>query len=452
MIIKLYRSSTVGINTGNFKILMDPWLTDGEYYGSWYHYPKFNIKKYINELNSYKAIFISHIHPDHCSSDTLKLLNKNIPIFIHEFHSMFLKKKIEKLGFSVHEIKHGVRTKIYNNTAITIYAADNCDPKLCYRFSGCANLLTKEKKSQQIDTLSIIDNKKTVILNVNDCPYELAESTFADIKKKFKKINALLLGYSGAGAYPQCFNNLKLKQKKIEMKKKEIFFLERAFKFIKDIRPEFYLPFAGTYCLAGKLAKLQSLRGVPTIDNAYEYLEKKIKKENIKNCTAIKINYEQDFNLINKKSSKKYHPVNKIKIQKYIENYLSKKKLEYELENYPKNEEIIKLSSEAFKRFKEKKLLLNIKFQSDILIKIKNLIIKLPNKGDDIEVKNLDYLKKNLINYVCYSLDSRLYKRLLLGPRYAHWNNAEIGSHIIFSRWPNVYERNIYESMSYFHI
>ena len=39
MKIKLYRSSTVGLNLRGYKLLMDPWLTDGEYYGSWSHYP-----------------------------------------------------------------------------------------------------------------------------------------------------------------------------------------------------------------------------------------------------------------------------------------------------------------------------------------------------------------------------------------------------------------------------
>ena len=76
MKIHLYRSATVGIISNNFKLLQDPWLTDGEYYGSWSQYPKFDIKKNIDELNSYNAIYISHIHPDHCSAETLKLIDK----------------------------------------------------------------------------------------------------------------------------------------------------------------------------------------------------------------------------------------------------------------------------------------------------------------------------------------------------------------------------------------
>lgn len=41
--------------------------------------------------------------------------------------------------------------------------------------------------------------------------------------------------------------------------------------------------------------------------------------------------------------------------------------------------------------------------------------------------------------------------KLLMGPRYAHWNNAEIGSHLKFFRKPNIFEKNVYGSMVYFH-
>ena len=80
--IKLYRSATVGIISNEFKLLCDPWLTDGEYYGSWSHYPPFDLETNIDEINSYDAIYISHIHPDHCSEDTLKKISKKIPIYI----------------------------------------------------------------------------------------------------------------------------------------------------------------------------------------------------------------------------------------------------------------------------------------------------------------------------------------------------------------------------------
>ena len=70
MEIKLYRSATVGINLNGFKILQDPWLIDGAYYGSWVHYPTFNLDTNLEEINSYNAIYVSHIHPDHCDDNT----------------------------------------------------------------------------------------------------------------------------------------------------------------------------------------------------------------------------------------------------------------------------------------------------------------------------------------------------------------------------------------------
>ena len=55
-------------------------------------------------------------------------------------------------------------------------------------------------------------------------------------------------------------------------------------------------------------------------------------------------------------------------------------------------------------------------------------------------------------NYVKFKIDKNLLFNLLKGPRFAHWNNAEIGSHIFFDRNPNIFERNVYFSMSYFHV
>ena len=170
---------------------LDFWLTDGEYYGSWSHYPYFDIKKNLDEINSYDGIYISHIHPDHCSDKTLSLIKKNIPIFIHKFHAPFLKAKLERFGFKVIEIENGKTLNLKKNLNITIYAADNCNPELCYKFTGCANILEK-KGSQQIDTMAVIDDNQNFILNTNDCPYDLSKEVLERIKSDFNKINVLL--------------------------------------------------------------------------------------------------------------------------------------------------------------------------------------------------------------------------------------------------------------------
>ena len=159
------------------------------------------------------------------------------------------------MGFSVIELKHGKRTKIKGKLHINIFSADNCDPKLCYKFSGCANLVSPDG-SQNIDTLCVLDDGRTNILNLNDVPYDLAKSTFKNILKEYEKIDTLLTGYTGAGPYPQCIDNFDAEEKLIQGDIKKNNFINQAFKFIKQFNPKYYLPFAGTYALSGKLSYL----------------------------------------------------------------------------------------------------------------------------------------------------------------------------------------------------
>ncbi len=446
MKIKLFRSATVGIILENYKILMDPWLTDGEYYGSWSHFPKFDLEKNLDEINSYNAIYISHIHPDHCSDETLKKIKKDIPVYIHSFHSKFLKFKIERAGFKVIELENNVRTEIAKNTFINVIAADNCDPKLCFKFTGCADF-TANGQSQQIDTLSVIDDGKNSIMNINDCPYELATSTFKSLKKKYDKIDILLTGYGGAGPYPQCFDNLNMDEKQVAAKKKERQFLDQALNFIDDLKPNYYLPFAGTYTLSGKLSKLQDLRGVSSVNNAYEYIDNKIKDKKTK---SIKINPGSTFDLATQKTDKPYKPVDKKEYKKYVEENLVNRPLAYEMDDEPNFNEIFELGKKAFTKFLEKKLINNVVLESDIFIKVndKSLMLGKNNKIIAVNTKDINKLSSK---YVIFDTDIKLLKRLLLGPRFAHWNNAEIGSHIKFFRKPDVFERKLYSLMSYFH-
>jgi UDP-MurNAc hydroxylase len=53
--------------------------------------------------------------------------------------------------------------------------------------------------------------------------------------------------------------------------------------------------------------------------------------------------------------------------------------------------------------------------------------------------------------HLVFKVDPRLLTKILSGPRYAHWNNAEIGCHIMFYRQPDIYDRNAHYCMNYFH-
>ena len=92
----------------------------------------------------------------------------------------------------------------------------------------------------------------------------------------------------------------------------------------------------------------------------------------------------------------------------------------------------------------------NVNLKSDIFVKVNERSLML-SKDKNLLVVRSDEINQKSKKYVRYETDNRLLKRLLLGPRYAHWNNAEIGSHLKFFRKPNVFERDVYSSMVYFH-
>ena len=128
MKLTFLQSSCVILEDKTTKILTDPWLVDGELYGSWVHYPP---SKFLPEdFNDVDYIYLSHIHQDHFSQKTLKRMSKKIPIIIHSFASKKLKNNIEKLGFDVIELEHNKRTHLKDGLYINILAADSCNPEL----------------------------------------------------------------------------------------------------------------------------------------------------------------------------------------------------------------------------------------------------------------------------------------------------------------------------------
>ena len=112
---------------------------------------------------------------------------------------------------------------------------------------------------------------------------------------------------------------------------------------------------------------------------------------------------------------------------------------------------MLELLEKSFSRFDSKCKELGFSSDTTILISLPGEnILKIPCNGESFELIPRETLK-DISKYVYISLDSRLLKLLLSGPKYAHWNNAEIGSHLKFKRNPNVYERALFYCLNYLH-
>ena len=438
----LQNASVIIENSGE-KILCDPWLIDGCYYGAWHHYPKFNfIEKEFDDID---YIYISHIHPDHFDVKTMSKLKKDIPVLIHEFPQKFLKQNIEKLGFKVEEIPHNKRTKL-GKTWINVCAADNCNPEVCSRVFGC-NFEFNKFGTSQIDTFSVIDNDDQVIVNTNDCPFEIGQNTAEIIKKQYSKIDLLLVGYTGASDYP-CSYDLKLSEKERVAKLKKDKRLQNAADYIQIFNPKYYLPFAGRYILGGKLTSLMKHKGESTLDEGFDYLLHHVDQQKNK---GIILNMKSYFDLDTELSSDTYIPENESDRENYIQNVLSKLKLDYENDSLPTLDMLLELIPKAYNRFEHHRKMIN--YSSDIVILIKlneEKILLIPVNGSGFKIIEMSEFKK-FQQYLFLFLDSRLFYKILQTPKKAHWNNAEIGCHISWKRVPNIYDRSLMYCLNFFH-
>jgi UDP-MurNAc hydroxylase len=147
--------------------------------------------------------------------------------------------------------------------------------------------------------MSVIDDGQFVVVNTNDCPYDLSKSSLELIKSQYSQIDFLLTGYGGAGPYPQCFN-MESEEKARAAAEKEARFLHYGIQYIENLNPRYVMPFAGTYVLGGRLASLNDSRGVPDIEEAADYFREKTNSE------VVLLNRFNHFDLERNEASKQY--------------------------------------------------------------------------------------------------------------------------------------------------
>ena len=431
------------VETAGLKIICDPWLTGETYYGSWSIYPPLQIAE--NTLEDIDLIYISHIHPDHLHGPSLDKINKDAPVLIHSFEEKFVKFKLEKMGRKVIELKHGEKYDCGNGVGLHIYAADNCDVGNSIDFLGLGKSEAPPNESTGIDTVCVIEDGKKVILNVNDCPYDLTLPTISRIINKFGSPDLLLFPYNAAGSFPQCFESYSDEEKLVQASYKSQKFLDMGLQYLNFCKPKYYLPFAGGYTLCGFLTDLNNFRGNPDAETAFEYY-----KDKYTLGKGILLNQFENFDLNTGEVSRKDSPLCPTERARYCDEVLRNKKYDYEHDAKISLGRILSLIPDSHSRFVKKAEELN--FTTD-----KNIYIELPEQKMvkiDVKRKQYDIIDKLSFDddrYVIYKLDFKLLYRILRGPRYAHWDNATVGSHVQFYRKPDVYEKKIHWCMNYFH-
>jgi UDP-MurNAc hydroxylase len=429
------------------QILCDPWLEEGAYYGSWCHYPPLEFGP--EDFNHVDYIYISHIHPDHCDLNTLSSLDKDIPVLIHDYRWDYLRDTIEGLGFDVIELPNNTRTHLTGNLHINIVAADNCDPELCGNFFGC-DWFDDDRESSgstQVDSFAVIDDGEFVVVDTNDCPFQMAQVGLRNVKDQYGNVDALLHQYTGAQFYPQRMIDYTHSEKIAERDRVIQEKFEYAERFLDLLEPEYHLPIAGQYFLSGRLAHLNRYTAIPERKEALEYFTKQVDGQH----ECVFLNGGESIDLETGRRSSPFDPVDIEERRQYIIHTLASREFDYESEPIPEFEDLQELVPDAYDRFENRRRTIGYETDTDVFVSlVGSKYLKISVEGDGYEYVT-DPPFETLSGYVRMEVDPRLLTWILRGPSNAHWADAKIGSHIGIGKSPDIYERGLYNCMSDFY-
>jgi UDP-MurNAc hydroxylase len=232
------------IETPDVTVLCDPWFTEGIYDGSWFHFPR--VDDPLKVIGDVDYIYISHIHPDHYDPDFLREYEKNFgrkKILVAQRNFPYLERALTSSGFDVDASGEVIRL---GETSLRMIPIRPDDPN-------------------EIDSALFVEFKdksgrRHTVLNVNDIVFD--DFVLADLARQYSQPDILLLGYTGAGAYPQTYFGLDDPQLPVEAENKKQAFFARYARNAEAFRATVNLPFAGKYILGGARVGLNEYRGV----------------------------------------------------------------------------------------------------------------------------------------------------------------------------------------------
>lgn len=411
-----------GVFTGpeGTTILCDPWIVDGVFDGSWFHYPP--LATTLSDLQDVDAIYLSHLHPDHFDERNFRF-SKSTRIIVLDHGPNFLLKKLQQLGYqNLITVKDGetVPFKEFELTLFAPFAKHN------FHYSEVGNL---------IDSAILFSSNGLSALNTNDNTLTLDAAH--RLVERFGQFDLAMLNYNAAGPYPSCFDNLSEQEKFAEHER----ILKRNFDHVlgllKILNPRAFLPFAGAYVLAGRQNHKNAYLGTTTWDACASYI-----RDRYTGCKTITLREGTSFNLATCHADREYQPIDLSEMKSYITGKLATVSYPYESDPVPVEAEIVGALELAAKHMHSRMLKYGIRSKKKVYSEV---------FGNQYEIyPRFAQVGELVDDRLECRLDERLLWRILRG--ISHWNNAEIGGHIDFVRTPNDYDPDLHIGLQFLHV
>ena len=205
------------------RILMDPWLKDPAYHGTWWHYPPLEIG--VDDLPPIDYLYISHEHQDHFDPPTLERLDKNVRVVIANYKRKRFRDRLSAIGFR------------------DIVELDFDSDFRCGGDGPVLRLIAPDRAWD--DSAILLRDGRHTVLNVNDC--HLDNATLDRLGDTFD-IDLSFLTFTGASQYPNCFD-FDLASKMERARESKHSHLEEFVNWAKRLKTKRAVPAAGNFAL-----------------------------------------------------------------------------------------------------------------------------------------------------------------------------------------------------------
>ena len=403
------------------RILCDPWIADGVFEGSWYHYPPLSTTP--ADVLNVDAVYVSHLHPDHFDERYFDF-PKDLPILALEHGHNFLRKKLLELGYNNLVLIKDGETVPFKEFSITLFA-----PFTRHNFH-------EAEIGNLIDSAMVIECNGVKAFNAND--NTPTPESCVELQQRFGTIDLAMINYNAAGPYPGSFANLSDVEKRSEHDR----ILDRNIAYmhnlVETLAPRMVLPFAGAYILGGYLSRLNDYLGTTTLD----VCAKKLNEIGLTSTEVVRLREHDVLNIESGKSSPEYVPLSSEHLKQYIQE-VSRDKYPYELDSTPSSAQIISDLQTASDRMRQRMSRAGINSDCTVTIDV---------DGQPTQIHPTFSVETDLTatpRLAC-TLDLHLLRRIL--DRVSHWNNAEIGCHVQFNRVPNEYQPDLHTALQFLHL
>jgi UDP-MurNAc hydroxylase len=221
MRVTYYGQACILIEVAGKKILTDPWLTEGAYFGTWFHTHLLPDAGVTPEMfpKDIDYIFLSHEHQDHLDPSTLRHFSPDIPVLICKFATPRFSRHLERLGLRrVWEIPSNQPLDLGDGVTATI-------------------LGTAEYTN---DSALLVEGEGCTVFNETDC-----KLNYADLQRLGERgIDIGFYMFSGANWYPMMYDYPDdLQRMLVDQRRRAL--LRSLVQRVKVTKPRIIVPAAG---------------------------------------------------------------------------------------------------------------------------------------------------------------------------------------------------------------